>query len=117
MIVNTDVALLLGYKKHCGNDGCKIWIHPSSFVEGNLRRIFHYGLPNFRKEPEFQLEILEWFRISPNRGPLTVRFEKKSVQIMQSHYFVKGETFSEAVWNFVSWILEHEKTLLRRVYN
>ena len=117
MINNTDVALLLGYKRHCGAPSCTLWKHPSSFVKGNLSRIFHNGLPDFRTESEFQLEILEWFRSSPNRGPLTVRFEKDSVQIMQSHYYVKGDTFSEAVWNFISWILTHERTLLGDVIN
>lgn len=102
---NLYVANLLGYRKHCATESCKIWRGP------NTSWPFYHGLPNFREDIPAQLEIVSWLQHN-RRMELVIRFFPGRVEILQGHYFVKGETFSDAIWKFVTWVLDHERNLL-----
>lgn len=102
---NSQVAKLLGYSKHCHNEGCTIY-------QGLRSWPFYYGLPDFSTDTERQVEVLDWFRAQRLRGRLVINLERDMVQIMQGHYFVKGTDLSDAIWKFVTWVIQHERTLL-----
>lgn len=102
---NSQVAKLLGYSKCCRRDGCTTFYGLRSWP-------FYDGLPDFSINAEAQLEILDWFRAQTIRGTLAIRLECKAVSIGQAHYFVKGTNLQDAIWKFVTWILQHERALL-----
>ncbi len=102
---NSQVAKLLGYSKHCHDEGCTIY-------HGLRRWPFYDGLPDFSTDAERQVEILDWFRSQRLRGTLVVRLTFDDVTIMQGHYFVKGTDLSDAIWQFVTWVIQHELLLL-----
>ena len=102
---NSQVAKLLGYSKHCHNEGCVIY-------QGLRSWPFYYGLPDFSTDVERQIEILDWFRSRRLRGTLVMRLEFGAVTIMQGHYFVKGTDIPDAIWKFVTWVLQHEDIVL-----
>lgn len=77
---NSKVAKLLGYSKHCHNEGCTIYHGLRSWP-------FYEGLPDFSTDVERQVEILDWFRSQRLRGRLVINLERDMVQIMQGHYF------------------------------
>lgn len=104
---NSKVAKLLGYSKHCHEEGCKIY-------HGLRPWPFYDGLPDFSTDVERQVEILDWFRSQRLRGRLVINLERDMVQIMQGQYFVKGTDLPDAIWKFVTWIIQHERTLLDR---
>ncbi len=102
---NSQVAKLLGYSKHCHNEGCTIY-------HGLRTWPFYDGLPDFSIDMERQVEILDWFRSQRLRGTLVIRLEFDGVTIFQGHYFVKGTNLQDAIWKFVTWVLVHERALL-----
>ncbi len=102
---NSQVAKLLGYVKHCRNESCRSYVGLRTWP-------YYYGLPDFSKDIEVQKEILDYFSGRKTRGALTIRMTPGQVTIMQGHYFVKGKDLPDAIWKFVTWVLQHEGLVL-----